>query len=340
RAERERAVAQRQRVERARWTRYINQWRKELDAATEEMVRGQKPGVSEDTGFRIARALFHLGVGYVETERWPQAVESFERLLSKHPNGPWHGEGLVRLIELRLTRQIDLSASQGRAEQALVWTQAQDMTRPKSPPSIQPADDAQTHGARPGGVERNADTHEPFDQPQPRPAWQVAHEVYQWLGLLRFIEGDRTAAAEFFRIARPLTPPRTGVQSARERMLVRVYFISRTGRAFPPHAAPTEGGDLGALLILGDLFLEVSDIESAGTLFEHVLQSQGPEQSQSLVSYAHLRRGRCLSRSRDATERAKAGGDFLTAHRLAPEAHGPLKRSFWPATHTGTTSAI
>ncbi|MGH7201385.1 MAG: tetratricopeptide repeat protein, partial [Planctomycetaceae bacterium] len=195
-----------------------------------------------------------------------------------------------------------------------------DMTRPKSPPSIQPADDAQTHGARPGGVERNADTHEPFDQPQPRPAWQVAHEVYQWLGLLRFIEGDRTAAAEFFRIARPLTPPRTGVQSARERMLVRVYFISRTGRAFPPHAAPTEGGDLGALLILGDLFLEVSDIESAGTLFEHVLQSQGPEQSQSLVSYAHLRRGRCLSRSRDATERAKAGGDFLTAHRLAPEA--------------------
>ncbi|MGH7201775.1 MAG: tetratricopeptide repeat protein [Planctomycetaceae bacterium] len=193
RAERERRREQEVREERARWTRYISGWRKELDAATEEMVRGQKPGVSEDAGFRIERALFHLGVGYMEAERWPQAVESFETLIADHPNGRWHGEALVRLIELRLTREIDLPAAGVAAEQALLWTNTHDVTRPRGATSQDTADDdaQQAHGARPVG----------FDQPQPRPAWQAAHEIYQWLGLLQFADGDRTAARAFFERA-------------------------------------------------------------------------------------------------------------------------------------------
>ncbi|MGH7129367.1 MAG: tetratricopeptide repeat protein, partial [Planctomycetaceae bacterium] len=232
RAERERAVAQRQREERARWTRYINQWRKELDAATEEIVRGQKPGVSEDAGFRIQRALFHLGVGYAETERWPQAVETFERLLSKHPNGPWHGEGLVRLIDVQLVGETDLPAATRRIEQGLVWTEQVSLERTPVSSTDAAGDDAavqQTHEGRPVGVERDADE-PPFDQPVPRPTWQVAHDLFQRAGLLRYLEGDDAAAVELMQTkATPLSYPRTRPQTGIERLMAGVYFKAYNG---------------------------------------------------------------------------------------------------------------
>ncbi|MGH7128813.1 MAG: tetratricopeptide repeat protein, partial [Planctomycetaceae bacterium] len=214
----------------------------------------------------------------------------------------------------------DYAGAKEQVERALDWTALVSLERtPVETAADEPLEDEPLENVSGGERSRSAARRPPVVV-EPRPAWQVAHDLYRRAGLLSYAEGDYGRSHRFFEQAVALSFPPSRPQPPVEALLNRVAFQAENALPALPNDLDSAAPEFRVRLALAAVLLRFNLADAAQAHCDGVLQSREPEPSPEAESYAHLLRGKCLSRLGGSRGRSLALREYLAAQRSAPEA--------------------
>ena len=215
-----------------------------------------------------AEALFHIGVLHAESDRWPQAVECWDRLTREHPDSPWAGDAHVRLVNVRLDRQLDLSAAQKCAAAAVDWLD-------------------RFERATAAAAGRSLQGERPFQEIRDDLQWQA--------GLLAYLDGRNEEAVARLEKAKHPDPPKNTQASNKYTSAELDVFIKtiQSGKTSIPESTRQGDSKTAVMLMQASLYQQAEMFDPAIFQYNRILNGKDIQATRSQRSWAVLQRGRC-----------------------------------------------
>jgi len=226
-----------------------------------------------ESGF-VPQSLFHMGQLYVEAGRIDWAAKSFEKLTQEYPHSRWTGDAHVWLIDVNLEREFDLEAAREHAREAQQWLAKRD----------------------PNAADEQFDTTLFAETANLRTARAVTYDITVRAGLIEYLDGQYSTAAQRFREARRFSPPRRyrlvmgSIATGTERLIK----AASAGESITPEEVKEGDSKAKLMLMLADLYYEGRQFEQALELCERVIKGEAPQATPNQQSWAYFKKGRNL----------------------------------------------
>lgn len=239
-------------------------------------------------------ALYHAGLLYVETDRCPQALECWERLVKDSAANPFAGEAYVQLLSVTLDRQLDLAAALKCAAAAAGWLDR-----------LEPAT-AAVAGRSPRGV---------------RPEAEIQGDIRLQLGLLAYLDGRSEEATARLLQAKGLAPTERSEDSHRRTATEIEQLIKtiRSGKNITPTIIQKDVGKASVALTLAGLYQQAELSDEAIVLCNRLIDGDLYQATRTQRSWALFLRGRSRANIRD-DENEKMMKMALVDYQAAAEA--------------------
>lgn len=294
------------------------------------------------TSRHIPESLYHLGMLYTDAEKSEESLAAFDELVHKFPTSPWTGEAQIRLIDVKLERQLDLPGARKLAEAAIGWYEHLDQSK-----------------AAP--VQRGLWEDVP-DSPRSRK--EIGYEIYIRAGLVEYLsQGDQgretkdqtaanrqseipdprlptsadhssSAAVVFFEKAKLLSPDRNMivVQGSIPAGVERLTEAAKLGKSLTPEIVRAGDEKARLILMLADAYYAGEERRQSFDLCNRILAGAVPGATREQRSYAFFQ---CARNNYSFTGKEfnpqEAIRDYILAVRTAPKAEWASKAMFFAA---------